>query len=227
MYRPEDVRTRLGISPTTLRRYATEFEEWLSASARPSVTEAGTLGARRYTAEDLAVLSAVKRAYDGGSSTADVQAALRDGRLRPIDVVDNNPLWPILTPPKATTVDSESATVGLPALIGVDVEPFVAQLAALNAALPALAQALEDARRDHAGAVAASERQGVEFTALMEQQARAQRELQYQVEALRQERAALAQERADLEQVRANPPEVPVAASTVGQRLRRLFTRES
>lgn len=73
-------------------------------------------------------------------------------------------------------------------------------------------------------ALAAAERQQAAFAALAEQQARTQRELQYQVEALRQERAALAQARADLEQARASPPEVPVAAATVGQRLRRLFT---
>jgi DNA-binding transcriptional MerR regulator len=224
VYRPEDIRTRLGISPTTLRRYAVDFEAWLSASAKPSITETGALGARRYTADDLAVLAAVKRAYDAGNSTADVQAALRDGTLRPAHVVDNNAPWPLSPPLKPTTVDPESATVGLPALMGVDGEPFVAQLAALNAALPALGQALDQAQRDRAEALAAAERQQAAFAALAEQSARTQRELQYQVEALRQERAALAQARADLEHQRASPPEVPVAAATVGQRLRRLFT---
>jgi DNA-binding transcriptional MerR regulator len=231
VYRPEDVRTRLGISPTTLRRYAVDFEEWLSPSARPSLTESGQRGARRYTVEDLGILTAVKREYDAGRSTEDILALLRDGSLRPLDVVDNNPVRTHFPAPGAATVDSESAMVGVPALIGVDVEQFVGQLAAINAALPAIAQALEDAQRERAEAAAEAARQQAELAGIVERQAAALRAQQYQVEELRQEREALSQLRAELEAERAaeatNSPEVLVAPVTVGQRLKRLFTRES
>lgn len=225
MYRPEDVRTRLAISATTLRRYAVDFEAWLSPSARPSLAENGTRGARRYTAQDLGILTAVKRAYDAGRSTDDIQAALRSGTLTPADVVDNNPPWGLGPSQKPATVDSESAMVGLPALIGVDVEQFVSQLAALNAALPALAQTIEAAQRERSEAAAAAAHQQAELAGILDQQAAALRQQQYQVEELRQERAALAQLRAELEQDRATDPEVPAAGLTVGQRLKRAFTR--
>lgn len=224
MYRPEDVRTRLGISPTTLRRYAVDFEQWLSPSARPSVTESGQRGARRYTVEDLGILTAVKREYDAGRSTDDIVALLREGSLRPLDVVDNNPVRPPQPQSGSAAVDPEATVVGLPALIGVDVEQFVSQLAAINAVVPAMARALEEARRDRAEATAAMERQQAQLAELVERQAAAVRAQQYQVEELRQEREALAQLRAELEAERATPPEVLAVPVTVGQRLRRLFT---
>lgn len=219
MYRPEDVRARLGVSPTTLRRYAVAFEAWLSASARPSLTEQGATGARRYTAADLGVLAAVKRAYDAGLSTAEIQARLHDGALPPVAVADDNTPWPPLEPPKAATVGLEAATVDLLALVGGDLAAFLAQMQQLERMAPALAQTLGAAQEERVEAAAAAERQRAELEAVLAEQRAA-------LAALREEREALAALRAEIAAER-NHPEVPVARVTVGQRLRRLFTRES
>lgn len=223
MYRPGDVSARLGISATTLRRYAVDFEPWLSASARPSVTETGALGARRYTADDLAVLAAVKRAYDASLPTREIQDRLGNGSLPLLDVVDNNPAWALVGPEKPTTVGLGSATVDLPATLGGDLERFLAQMAQVQRLAPALTETLRVAQEERVEAAAAAERQRGELAEVLAEHRAALQEQRDQVDALRAEREALAALRAELAAERADPKVLP-GAPTLGARVRRWFT---
>jgi DNA-binding transcriptional MerR regulator len=58
MYTPREVAAWLGVAPVTLRKWAIEFQLWLS----PAATQVSRGVARRYTDVDLIVLSQV-RAY--------------------------------------------------------------------------------------------------------------------------------------------------------------------
>ena len=58
MYTPPEASAWLGITPVTLRKWAVEFQLWLS----PSATQVSRGVARRYTDADLIILSQA-RAY--------------------------------------------------------------------------------------------------------------------------------------------------------------------
>ena len=64
---PGDVARELNISTSTLRRWAKEFHPYLSkAAAKPDATAAGVSAHRRYTTEDVHLLTHVKGLLDQG-----------------------------------------------------------------------------------------------------------------------------------------------------------------
>jgi len=84
MYTPCEVAVWLGIAPVTLRKWATEFQLWLS----PSATRVSRGVARRYTDDDLIVLSQV-RAYLARSFTyTEVKSFLRQAASAAIAATD-------------------------------------------------------------------------------------------------------------------------------------------
>jgi DNA-binding transcriptional MerR regulator len=68
---PSQVADMLGVSPTTVRLWSTQFADHLSAAARPE------RGKRRsYTADDLAVLQRAHMALRDGKTVPEVAALL-------------------------------------------------------------------------------------------------------------------------------------------------------
>lgn len=72
MYRAGAVAERLGIAPTTVRSWSTEFQAYLS----PSAGKHAGAGQRRYTDGDLATLGHVKRLLGGGLTFQETRRAL-------------------------------------------------------------------------------------------------------------------------------------------------------
>lgn len=219
MHRPKDVTQRLGISQTTLRRWATLFADHLSPTAGSALTETGNPGQRRYTDHDIALMAAIKRELDGGRSVGEVLVRLQRGDIRPDAAVvehDNMPPGPethhrALTEPPA---GEALALVG-----GSSPADLQAALIALVRTAPTIGEALQQ--------VEVTMRELRDVTAA--QQATLTDQLALQQE-LRAEREALATERASLQELRDSPlvPNIdhggPQAPVTWGQRLKRLFT---
>jgi DNA-binding transcriptional MerR regulator len=64
---PGDVARELDISTSTLRRWAKEFHPYLSkTAAKPDATDAGVSAHRRYTEEDVHLLTRVKTLLERG-----------------------------------------------------------------------------------------------------------------------------------------------------------------
>ncbi|MGN6813088.1 MAG: MerR family transcriptional regulator [Thermomicrobiales bacterium] len=88
LYRPREAAAQLGIAPTTLRLWSTQFATLLSTSARK---EEGRRAAahRRYTADDVRLLSRVKHLLADGLTYAEVQRRLSEdsgeGRVNDTD----------------------------------------------------------------------------------------------------------------------------------------------
>ncbi|MGN6672236.1 MAG: MerR family transcriptional regulator, partial [Thermomicrobiales bacterium] len=88
LYRPREAAAQLGIAPTTLRLWSTQFATLLSTSARK---EEGSRAAahRRYTADDVRLLSRVKHLLADGLTYAEVQRRLSEdsgeGRVNDTD----------------------------------------------------------------------------------------------------------------------------------------------
>lgn len=233
MLQPRDVAATLDIGVTTLRRWSREFEPYLSAAAASSLTEAGGPTKRRYTDADVACLAAIKRAYDDRRSTQEILTLLASGALPPLeDVVVHNAAAPARDnkPPVSGSV----APVGGS---GVNPQALLAQLQAISAALPALADSLAGGEQQRAEVTALVEQQRAALAALQaqheaeastraEQLAAMLRAQQYLVEETRQERRALEQLRQEIAAERATP-KVLAEAPSLGARVRRLFTRES
>lgn len=75
---PGDVARKLGISTSTLRRWAGEFDNHLSRPAsKPSRTGVGAAAPRRYTEADVAFLAKVKALLDQGMSLDQVVQRLK------------------------------------------------------------------------------------------------------------------------------------------------------
>ena len=72
MYTPREVATWLGVAPVTLRKWALEFQLWLS----PSATRVSRGVARRYIDADLIVLSQVRGYLARSFTYTEVQAFL-------------------------------------------------------------------------------------------------------------------------------------------------------
>lgn len=81
---PGDVAGELRISTSTLRRWAKEFNAYLSKTAgKPSATAAGTATHRRYTETDVAFLAKVKALLDQGMTYEQVVQRFRGGSASP------------------------------------------------------------------------------------------------------------------------------------------------
>lgn len=77
MYRPQDVAERLGIAPSTLRLWSQHFANQLSNAARKAPSDGGGAPAqRRYTDDDLKVLSKAKTLLAQGQTYDDVKRKL-------------------------------------------------------------------------------------------------------------------------------------------------------
>src|SRR4030042_5507038 len=75
---PGDVARELDISTSTLRRWAKEFHPYLSkTAAKPDATDAGVSAHRRYTEEDVHLLTRVKTLLDRGLTYDQVVRQLR------------------------------------------------------------------------------------------------------------------------------------------------------
>lgn len=80
---PNEVANQLQISPSTLRRWCTEFADYLSdAAGRPEPTPGSQVAHRRYTDEDLETLMTIKGLLDEGQSYVQVGRRLEALRLR-------------------------------------------------------------------------------------------------------------------------------------------------
>jgi DNA-binding transcriptional MerR regulator len=80
---PNEVASQLEISPSTLRRWCTEFADYLSdAAGRPEPTPGSQVAHRRYTDQDLETLMTIKGLLDEGQSYVQVGRRLEALRLR-------------------------------------------------------------------------------------------------------------------------------------------------
>jgi len=77
LHRPKELIERFAISAAGLRIWANEFADFLSPSAQKSQTETGYSSQRRYTDDDLRVLSVVKRHLDDGHTYEEVRRRIR------------------------------------------------------------------------------------------------------------------------------------------------------
>lgn len=79
MLQPREVCARLGVKPSTLRRWSAQFGAWLSPTAASAITEVGGSQQRRYSEADLALLAAVQRALGRGVTVAELKQRLDAG----------------------------------------------------------------------------------------------------------------------------------------------------
>jgi DNA-binding transcriptional MerR regulator len=113
---PGDVARELDISTSTLRRWAKEFHPYLSSTAaKPDSTSAGTGTHRRYTEEDVQLLTRVKTLLDQGLTYDQVIERLRrQGAAASDEYSTREEAYPIVAPDK----DMEAPSVG-PSLVVV------------------------------------------------------------------------------------------------------------
>lgn len=138
MYRAGAVAERLGIAPTTVRSWSTEFQAYLSPSAGK---QAGGTGQRRYTDGDLAVLGHVKRLLAQGMTFEETRRALEG-----------------MTPEERTTAPAPavaepsaaepSAALALPGLLAALQDAHRGEVAALRDALTEARARAERAERE-------------------------------------------------------------------------------
>jgi len=76
-HRPQEAAQRLGIAPSTLRLWSTHFANELSDLARKVDPGGGSIAQRRYTDEDIRVLSQVKQLLGQGLTYDEVKRRLR------------------------------------------------------------------------------------------------------------------------------------------------------
>ncbi|HOR57653.1 MAG TPA: MerR family transcriptional regulator [bacterium] len=76
MITPKQASETLGVSASTLRRWASDFDAFLSPR---------TTVKRTYTPDDIAVLERVKDLFSKGMTTPQVKEALQLVDLRPVD----------------------------------------------------------------------------------------------------------------------------------------------
>lgn len=157
-YRPVDAAELLGVSTSTLRRWAQDFAEHLSASASP---DAGSR--RRFTTRDIAVLRHAKALLDARNATPAVNDLLRLEDFGDLEA-DQAAEAPA-TPPQA-----QDASTALVSLLGsqvitaqadqaqrvtyleqrlASVESQLADLRVLVARLEAMLEALTSSEHDH------------------------------------------------------------------------------
>lgn len=97
---------RLGIPATTLRLWSNTFEDFLSPSARASISEKGTPTQRHYTEADIDLLTQIQSMLSVGLT----YDAIRE-------VLQNNPTTEVSLPALASVVSSnghQNGTLALP-----------------------------------------------------------------------------------------------------------------
>ncbi len=124
-YRPVETAAQLGVSTSTLRRWAQDFGEHLSASGAP---DAGSR--RRFTPRDIAVLRRAKALLDARNATPAVNDLLRLEDFGDIetDQADQSPAQP---------AQAQDASTALVALLGGQVVSAQADQAARLAVVEA------------------------------------------------------------------------------------------
>lgn len=137
MYRAGAVAERLGIAPTTVRSWSTEFQAYLSPSAGK---QAGGTGQRRYTDGDLAVLGHVKRLLAQGMTFEEARRALE--AMTPEQ--RTTPPRPAVAEPPA----EPSAALALPGLLAALQDAHRGEVAALRDALTEARARAERAERE-------------------------------------------------------------------------------
>ncbi len=96
---PGEVARELGISTSTLRRWAKEFNLYLSQTAgSPSAAGAGSAAHRRYTPADLDLLSRVKTLLDGGMTYLQVIRHLKGEPPPSREDKQRGEAYPIIAP---------------------------------------------------------------------------------------------------------------------------------
>jgi DNA-binding transcriptional MerR regulator len=115
---PGDVARELDISTSTLRRWAKEFHPYLSqAAAKPDSASSGTGTHRRYTQEDVQLLSRVKALLDQGLTYDQVIERLkREGATSSDEYPPRERTYPLVTPDK----DVEAPAVGTSLVVVAD-----------------------------------------------------------------------------------------------------------
>jgi DNA-binding transcriptional MerR regulator len=113
---PGDVARELDISTSTLRRWAKEFHPYLSqTAAKPDSASSGTATHRRYTDEDVHLLTRVKVLLDQGLTYDQVIERLKREDAAPSDEYPSREeTYPMVAPEK----DMEPPAVG-PSLVVV------------------------------------------------------------------------------------------------------------
>jgi DNA-binding transcriptional MerR regulator len=76
MYRPGEVANKLGIKPVTLRVWSNEFADFLSESAKSTLTSGGSAAQRRYNDSDIAILQRAKGLLASGKTYDETRRAL-------------------------------------------------------------------------------------------------------------------------------------------------------
>ncbi|MGE0541253.1 MAG: MerR family transcriptional regulator [Dehalococcoidia bacterium] len=218
MHRPKEVTSRLGISSTTLRRWAATFADYLSPTAGVAIAETGGHAQRRYTDADVALLAAIKRELDGGRTVDETLVRLQRGDLRPDPVVadhDNTPEQPEIAQRASIEPPIGDSDAALALVGGSDAAQMQAAILALIDSAPTITDALA---------------QVTATTCALQETTEAQQAL---LAELRAERASLEAARAELQAIRDSPlvpnidHETPTPPLTWGQRVKRLLSGEA
>jgi len=115
---PGDVARELDISTSTLRRWAKEFHPYLSqTAAKPDSASAGTGTHRRYTGDDVQLLTRVKALLDQGLTYDQVIERLkREGAASSDEYPSREKTYPIVAPEK----DVEASALGSSLVVVAD-----------------------------------------------------------------------------------------------------------
>jgi DNA-binding transcriptional MerR regulator len=115
---PGDVARELDISTSTLRRWAKEFHPYLSqTAAKPDSASSGTASHRRYTDEDVQLLTRVKVLLDQGLTYDQVIERLkREGAAFSDEYPSREKTYPMVAPEK----DMEAPALGSSLVVVAD-----------------------------------------------------------------------------------------------------------
>lgn len=104
MYTPKEVQEIIGVSASTVRRWANEFSEYLSENAQPQPEESSYYR-RQYSHDDLLVLYTIRQKTRQGATTEEVAILLASGeraeRLPPDFPLPSEPPEPIEMVPRS------------------------------------------------------------------------------------------------------------------------------
>jgi DNA-binding transcriptional MerR regulator len=95
MYTPPEASAWLGVTPVTLRKWAVEFQLWLS----PSATQVSRGVARRYTEADLIVLSHVRAYLARNFTFKEIRTFLQHTTAADIATKDSHPVITVVSLP--------------------------------------------------------------------------------------------------------------------------------